>query len=283
MRMNTMKNKLVMPIVKWVGGKRQLITDIESNLPSKFNTYHEPFFGGGALLFHLQPKKAVINDYNEDLMNTYLCVKEYPDKLIESLKKHLNTSEYFYEIRDKDRTKSTYKKMNIIEKSSRLIYLNKTCYNGLFRVNSSGQFNTPFGGYKNPNIVNEPTLKAVSKYFNDNDITILHGDYQDTLSYIHENDLVYLDPPYDPVSDTASFTGYSEIGFNKEDQIKLRDFCVQIHNRGAYFLLSNSATDFIKELYKEFHIEIVKAKRPINSIGSKRGEIDEVLVRNYKI
>ncbi len=281
------KNKLVMPVVKWVGGKRQLIDEIKSRIPKTYKTYYEPFFGGGAVLFALQPKRAVINDLNDSLIKTYRVIKDNADELIASLSLHENTSEYFYEIRNEDLYPKTFNLKSEVEIASRLIYLNKTCFNGLFRVNSSGHFNTPFGNYKNPNIVNEPVIRAVSKYFNDNEISILNGDFAAACQGAQKGDFVYLDPPYDPVSDTASFTGYNAGGFGSEEQIRLRDLCVELDEKGVKFLLSNSATKFIMELYnsKNFEskitIDIVKAKRSINSNGNKRGEVDEVLIRNY--
>ena len=281
------KNKLVMPIVKWVGGKRQLLDEINKYIPKKFNTYYEPFFGGGAVLFHLQPKKAVINDLNMDLITTYRVIKDKPNELIEALKIHKNTSDYFYELRNIDLDSEKYKKLTDVEKAARLIYLNKTCFNGLFRVNSSGHFNTPFGNYKNPNIVNEPVIKAVNSYFKSNDITISNDDYAVVLQNVKAGDFVYLDPPYDPVSDTSSFTGYNAGGFTRKNQEELRDVCVELDKKGVKFLLSNSATSYIKEIYdaslfKVLKVEIVKAKRNINSNGNKRGEVDEVLIRNYE-
>lgn len=281
------KNKLVMPIVKWVGGKRQLLDEINKYIPKKFNTYYEPFFGGGAVLFHLQPKKAVINDLNMDLITTYRVIKDKPNELIEALKIHKNTSDYFYELRNIDLDSEKYKKLTDVEKAARLIYLNKTCFNGLFRVNSSGHFNTPFGNYKNPNIVNEPVIKAVNSYFKSNDITISNDNYAVVLQNVKSGDFVYLDPPYDPVSDTSSFTGYNAGGFTRKNQEELRDVCVELDKKGVKFLLSNSATSYIKEIYdaslfKVLKVEIVKAKRNINSNGNKRGEVDEVLIRNYE-
>ncbi len=276
------KNKLIMPVVKWVGGKRQLIDEISKYIPKKYDTYYEPFFGGGAVLFCLQPKKAVINDINTDLINTYIVIKNDHVKLIEDLKKHVNTSEYFYQIRSLDKDSDKFKSMTKIEKASRLIYLNKTCFNGLFRVNSSGQFNTPFGNYRNPNIVNEPVIIAVNKYFNEADIKILNVDFAEAVKDAKKGDFVYFDPPYDPVSDTASFTGYNENGFNREEQIRLKNLCDELNKKGVKFLLSNSSTTFIKQLYSNYRLEVVKARRSINSNGNKRGEIDEVLVRNYE-
>jgi len=271
-----------MPIVKWVGGKRQLLEEISKYTPEKFNVYYEPFFGGGAVLFNFQPKKAIINDLNLDLMTTLKVVKNYPNELLESLEKHENTSEYFYMMRDKDRDSEEYKTLSEVEKASRLIYLNKTCYNGLFRVNSSGQFNTPFGNYRNPNIVNKPVIKAVSGYLNENDITIESEDFEIVLETIQENDFVYLDPPYHPISESSNFTGYIQGGWNIFDQARLREACDELTKRGVKFLLSNSASGFIKDQYRNYNIITVKAIRSINVDTTKRGEVDELLIRNYE-
>lgn len=275
------KNKLVLPVVKWVGGKRQLLDEIIPLLPKRVTTYCEPFLGGGAVLFSIQPSKAIVNDLNSDLMSVYEIINDDVESLIKDLKKHENTSEYFYTIRDIDRDREAYQAMSKVERASRLIYLNKTCFNGLFRVNSSGEFNSPFGHYKNPNIVNEPILRAVNKYFSSNDIAFYNEDFAETLNRVEKGGFVYLDPPYDPVSDTASFTGYNKGGFNKSEQIRLKQCCDELTQRGVKFMLSNSSTEFIKELYKDYDISIVNAKRMINSDASKRGVIEEVLIRNY--
>lgn len=275
------KNKLVSPIVKWVGGKRQLLDEITPLLPKRITSYCEPFLGGGAVLFSIQPSNAIVNDLNGDLIAVYETVRDDVEPLIDALKKHENTSEYFYKIRDLDRDKETYQALSKVERASRLIYLNKTCFNGLFRVNSSGEFNSPFGHYKNPNIVNEPVLRAVSKYLLSANIAFCNEDFSFTLSKIGKGGFVYLDPPYDPVSDTASFTGYNKGGFNKDEQIRLKQCCDDLTKRGIKFMLSNSATAFIKDLYKDYNISIVQAKRAINSDASKRGAIEEVLIRNY--
>ena len=275
------KNKLVAPVLKWVGGKRQLITQITELLPSRYATYYEPFIGGGAVFFHLQRKKVVINDFNSELVNVYKTIQSDVEALIEDLKKHKNESDYFYEMRALDRS-DTFSELTNIEKASRVLYLNKTCFNGLYRVNRSGEFNTPFGRYKNPNIVNEITLRAVHKYLKTNDITILNQDFASIFDNIKKNDFVYLDPPYDPVSKSSNFTGYNQGGFSTDDQIRLRKLCDKLNKRGVKFLLSNSATDFIKEEYKDYQINIVKATRSINSNAKKRGAVDEVLIRNYE-
>ena len=280
------KNILVAPVLKWVGGKRQLISDIEPLIPKSISTYVEPFVGGGAVLFHLQPKKAIINDYNQELMNVYQVIKDKPNELIEVLQEHkgLNSEDYFYEIRSLDRSEN-YENMTDVEKAGRVIYLNKTCFNGLFRVNRAGFFNTPYGKYKNPSIVNEVTSKAVSNYFNSAKIKFLTGDYKEALRRLRRGAFVYFDPPYVPISSSSSFTGYTEHGFDYEKQVELRDECLKLHNRGVKFLQSNSYSPEILELYsdqKVFNIEIVKAKRSINSQVDKRGEISEVLIYNYE-
>lgn len=280
------KNILVAPVLKWVGGKRQLISDIEPLIPKSISTYVEPFVGGGAVLFHLQPKKAIINDYNQELMNVYQVIKDKPNELIEVLQEHkgLNSEDYFYEIRSLDRSEN-YENMTDVEKAGRVIYLNKTCFNGLFRVNRAGFFNTPYGKYKNPSIVNEVTIKAVSNYFNSANIKFLTGDYKEALRRLRRGAFVYFDPPYVPISSSSSFTGYTEHGFDYEKQVELRDECLKLHNRGVKFLQSNSYSPEILELYsdqKVFNIEIVKAKRSINSQVDKRGEISEVLIYNYE-
>jgi DNA adenine methylase len=277
------KNQLISPFLKWVGGKRQIMPAIVQYLPGKLSTYtyYEPFVGGGAVLFHLQPKTAIINDFNEELINVYRVIKENPKELIEDLKKHKNESDYFYNIRLLDRSPK-FQKLSPVKKASRIIYLNKTCYNGLYRVNNAGEFNSPFGRYKNPNIVNEPIIKAVSNYLNLNDIKIYSGDYEDGLQNIKKNSFVYLDPPYDPVSESANFTGYIQGGWEAEDQIRLKEVCDKLNDKGVKFLLSNSATAFIKDLYKSYQIYVIKANRSVNADGEKRGDVEEVLIRNYE-
>ena len=282
MRNNNKKNVILSPVVKWVGGKRQLLDDIIPLVPDHFSTYVEPFVGGGALLFELQPKKAIVNDLNHELINLYNVIKNNPKELLLLLEEHElnNSEEYFYQIRDLDRSES-YNEMSNIEKAARIIYLNKTCYNGLFRVNQSGQFNSPYGKYKNPNIVNKPVVLAMANYFQNNNITLLNGDYKMALKNLRKGAFVYFDPPYMPISSSSSFTGYTENGFDKKQQIELKEECDKLNSRGIKFLLSNSDHPFIRDLYKDYEIITVKAKRSINSNSSKRGEINEVLVRNY--
>ncbi len=276
-------NKLVAPFLKWVGGKRQLMPSIVEHFPENIKNlnYSEPFIGGGAVLFHLQPKNAIINDFNEELVNVYNVIKNNLFELIADLKKHDNNADYFYEIRGLDRTEQ-FNDLTPVQRASRIIFLNKTCFNGLYRVNNAGEFNAPFGRYKNPNIVNEPTLKAVSKYLNSNNIIIRSGDYATVLEELDNGSFVYLDPPYHPISESSNFTGYVQGGWNIFDQARLRDACNELNERGIKFLLSNSSSPQIKDLYEDYNITTVKANRAINSNGADRGEVDEVLIRNYE-
>lgn len=276
------KNRFVAPVLKWVGGKRQLLTEIEKHIPERISTYYEPFLGGGAVFFHLQRNKAVVNDVNQELINLYEVIRDDVDDLVEDLKKHKNEPEYFYKIRGLDRDKEEYKKLTNIQKASRMHYLNKTCFNGLFRVNQQGEFNTPFGRYKNPDFINERTIRAVSKYLNKANVRFKCGDFEEAVKGARKGAFIYFDPPYDPVSDSSNFTGYDKGGFNREEQIRLKKLCDKLDSRGVKFLLSNSSTDFILELYKDYKIEIVKARRAVNSKANKRGKVDEILVRNYE-
>lgn len=276
-----MRNKLVAPVLKWVGGKRQLLDVYNALLPSRYTAYYEPFLGGGAMLFHLQPKTAFINDINPELMQVYAAIKNNVEALILELETMKNTPEFFYSIRDWDRDKESYRFRTEIQKAARIVYLNKTCFNGLYRVNNAGEFNSPFGYYRNPNIVNAPVLRAVSRYFNSANISMTAADYTEALHSATKGAFVYLDPPYDPVSGTSNFTGYSKGGFSRDDQIRLRRYCDDLDRRGVKFMLSNSATPFILEQYGSYRITIVQAKRAINAVAAKRGEVDEVVICNY--
>lgn len=274
------KLALAQPFLKWAGGKRQLLPEIKKYLPKKYNTYFEPFVGAGALFFDQQPKNAIINDVNTELINCYEVIKNLSIDLIEDLKKHKNNEKYFYKVRELDRTKE-FKNLSIVERASRIIYLNKTCYNGLFRVNRQGQFNAPFGRYKNPNIVNSETIKAINRLLNRNSVEILNTDFAKAVSSAKRNDFIYFDPPYDPVSDTASFTGYSSNAFGKSEQERLKDLFEELTRRGCKVMLSNSATDFIYDLYKDYNVIRIQANRNINSVGTNRKKIDEFLILNY--
>lgn len=270
------------PFLKWAGGKRQLLPVIKQYLPGRYNSYFEPFVGAGALLLDQQPQTAVINDVNEELINCYRVIRDMPIDLIESLKTHRNTKAYFYSVRELDRG-AEFSKLTPVQRASRIIYLNKTCYNGLFRVNKSGQFNAPFGRYKNPKIVNADVIMSIHHYLNENQVTILNEDFTRAVATAQRGDFVYFDPPYDPVSDTASFTGYSLQSFGRAEQIRLRDCFDDLTRRGCLVMLSNSSTDFIADLYSDYNILKVPANRNINSVSTKRGKINEFLILNYPL
>lgn len=280
-------NRLVRPFLKWAGGKRQLVPEILQYVPKKYGTYYEPFIGGGAVLFALQPSKAVINDSNHELTNCYEVIRDSVEDLIEKLKQHrlANCEDYYYEIRSIDRLEG-YDTYSQIEKAARILYLNKTCYNGLFRVNSQGQFNVPFGKYANPSILDEAVLRGVSKYLKQKKIKIINTDFAEATITAKKGDFIYFDPPYDPISSTASFTGYDVNGFDKREQERLKEVIDNLGNRGCKVLLSNSRTDFIVDLYRNielYKIEVVSATRAINSNALKRGQVNEVLIRNYDL
>lgn len=281
------KNRLAAtsPVLKWAGGKRQLLHALTPLLPKRMTAYCEPFVGGGALWFYLQPKTAYVNDINKELILVYTVVRDDVEALIRALEGFKNESDAFYAVRGWDRDKERYAALPDAQRAARTVYLNKTCYNGLFRVNSAGEFNSPFGNYKNPNIVNALALRAVSAYLRASAVHFSAGDYADVLRALPKGAFAYLDPPYDPVSDTASFTGYAMGGFGRQDQIALRDRCAELTGRGVKFMLSNSNTGFIQSLYgnhPKWNMTVVNAKRPVNSVAAKRGDVEEVVVRNYE-
>ncbi|MDO4816941.1 MAG: DNA adenine methylase [Akkermansia sp.] len=275
-------NHLAAPFLKWAGGKRQLVPELKKHLPGvkDIKTYIESFVGGGAMLFALQPSRAVINDSNPELINVYQTIKDSPKALMDALKQHLNTSEHYYEVRELDRSES-YASMSPVERAARFIFLNKTCFNGLFRVNAQGFFNVPYGYYKNPQYQEYSKIMAVSAYLKKNDITISMGDYAHTLAYANKGAFFYLDPPYAPVSQTSNFTGYTPSGFSTEEQEHLRNFCRELDKKGALFMLSNSNSPLIRELYNEFNIRLVTAQRHIAAQAERRGLVEEVVVTNY--
>jgi DNA adenine methylase len=265
------------PFVKWVGGKRKLLKELESRIP-KFERYFEPFIGGGALLFHLQPEKAYISDINSELINLYKTIRDDVENLISDLEKHIHSEEYFYEIRNLDR-KDDFEKASNIFRASRFLYLNKSAFNGLYRVNRKGEFNVPFGRYKNPIYAIPENLRECSKFLKK--VEIRNGDFEKFSP--KEGDFFYLDPPYFPVSETSNFTSYSKDGFSFQEQKRLLDFAKRIDENGGKFLLSNSYSDEVLEFYKDFEIEVVEMGRSINNKGTGRGKVKEVLVANYQI
>lgn len=272
------------PFVKWVGGKRQLLKQFkEMGLypPDAFDpatsTFHEPFVGGGAVFFDLLPKNAILSDWNQELVTAYNVIKNDVEALIVSLKKHKHEKEYFLKIRAQDP-----EKLSDLQVASRFIYLNRTAFNGMYRVNSSGGFNVPFGKYNNPLICDAQNLRKVSKALQK--VTIKKQDYKEVLKKAKKGNFVYFDPPYAPVSVTASFTAYTKDGFGAQQQKELRDVFVELHKRGCYVMLSNSDVPFINEIYsgiKGVTINKVQAGRAINAKASGRGKVSEVLVVNY--
>lgn len=270
----------VRPFLKWAGGKRQLLPELLEHMPDVYDRYYEPFIGGGALLFTVKPSKATISDRNAELINCYRVIQHSVDELIHRLQQHRNDKDYFYEVRSWDR-QTSFADISPVERAARIIFLNKTCYNGLFRVNSKGQFNAPFGRYKNPNIANARVLRNVSTYLNHADVRIRQEDFAIAVADAGPGDFVYFDPPYDPVSTTASFTGYDRNGFNRTEQQRLKAVFDSLAARGCKVLLSNAYTDFIRDLYQDYRCVRVSATRAINSNATKRGKVDEILVMNY--
>ncbi|MDE3022704.1 MAG: DNA adenine methylase [Pseudomonadota bacterium] len=274
----TLSRPLPRPFIKWAGGKRQLLPVLQNAMPVTYTgRYFEPFIGGGALFFALQPHRATISDTNTELINAYQVIRDELHALLDRLKQHLNNADYFYAIRA-----CNVSQLTPLERASRFIFLNKTCFNGLHRVNSKGLFNVPFGRYTNPSIVDENNLRAVSHYLNNADIQIKCQDYQSVLDLANAGDFVYFDPPYAPLSKTASFAGYAQRGFGLKDQTELADVFTRLTAKGVAAMLSNSNTPVIHELYQGFSIQTVHATRTINSNGAKRGKAaNEVLVTNY--
>ena len=271
------------PFVKWAGGKRQIIDKLKRYVPDEFDTYYEPFIGGGALLFELSPRRAVINDSNEELMNVYsvLCDEEKFKKMCSVLnhyeKEHCE--EFYYDIRNKDRNKNAYKRLSDYTRAARTIYLNKACFNGLYRVNSKDEFNVPFGKKERVNTYDGGNLITVSNYLTMNDVEILSVDFEQSVKNAKKGDFIYFDPPYD--SETSTFNSYTEDGFGKDEQIRLAKVFKELDSRGCYVMLSNHNTSLINDLYKNFNIHVIEAKRNINSNGKKRGKVKEVIITNF--
>lgn len=271
------------PFLKWAGGKSQLIQQYIPYFPKDFKNYYEPFLGGGAIFFHLRPEKAVLTDVNPELINAYRCVRDNLEKLISLLEKHQvnHTKEYYYQVRATFGGASLVPtEGNSIERAARLIYLNKTCFNGLYRENSKGEFNVPIGKYKNLKICNPDLLCSVSAALQAAEIEV--RTFEAVLAYAKTSeDFVYFDPPYYPLSNTSNFTAYSRYTFNEDEQTKLRDVFAKLAGRGVKVMLSNSDCPFIRSLYSNFKINEILASRSINCDPKKRGRITEVLVTSY--
>ena len=263
------------PFLKWAGGKGKLIQQYIPYFPKSFKSYYEPFLGGGAIFFYLNPHSAVLTDINPELVNAYRCVRDKVEELISVLEEHQlrHCKDYYYQVRQDQCTTN-------IEKAARLIYLNKTCFNGLYRENSKGEFNVPIGKYKNPKICNPALLRSVSVALQNAQITVRA--FEEILEYASNwDDFVYFDPPYYPLSPTSNFTAYSRYSFSQDDQRRLKYVFAELAERGVKVMLSNSDCEFIRELYRDFNISSITASRLINSNGTKRGKITEVLITSY--
>ena len=286
------------PFIKWVGGKGQLIEQLEAMLPADFDnwenvTYIEPFVGGGAMLFymlqtHPNIKSVIINDINEDLTTCYMMVKQSPDALVESLKQ---IQKEYYSLQNEDARKQFFllmrdefntKQLNPIDNTTLFFFLNRTCFNGLYRVNKAGLFNVPFGRYETPTICDPSTIYSDSELLQN--VEILTGDYQQTIAYANGNTLFYFDPPYRPLNNTSSFNDYAKEAFNDFAQRRLKEFCDRVEASGYKFMLSNSDCSdmFFDDLYAKYIIERVWASRSVNANPQKRGKLTEILVHNYQ-
>lgn len=268
--------------VKWAGGKKQLLTQFKNLFPKEITTYHEPFVGGGSVAFYIiknhKPKKVYISDINEELINCYNVIKNNAKELIWILKQYskIHSKETYYEFREQNP-----QKLSNVQRAARFIYLNKTCFNGLYRVNGNGKFNVPIGSYKKPAIVQEDDLKEISGLLKN--AIIKKTSFETVLNRAKKGDFIYFDPPYYPLKKGQSFTTYTKENFLEKEQEKLAKTFKNLDKRGCLVMLSNSDTEFIKNLYKEYNISTVKARRMINCDATKRGAINEVVITNYPI
>lgn len=273
------------PFVKWAGGKTQLLNKIHEFMPIEYNHYYEPFIGGGALLFSVAPKEFTINDFNSELIQAYECFTNQNnfEKLKEKLNYHqgIHSEEHFYEVREMDKN-ANFLSLPIYERAARMIYLNKSCFNGLYRVNSKGFFNVPSGKKKKVVCYEEDNFSEIAQFFQTSKFKIMNGDFEDAVKDAQKGDFIYFDPPYDTWEDKNSFTSYAKNPFGKDEQKRLADVFARLSQKGAYVMLSNHNTEYIRELYKDFHIHVVEAKRMINSKADGRGNVEEVIITNYE-
>src|ERR1035438_9275710 len=269
------------PFLKWVGGKSQLLAQFDDFLPNHVDRYFEPFIGGGAVFFHLKHRfpqmRAFLRDNNDELINTYIAVRDHPKALMRRLDEHLtefraDRERYYYLVRSRHHLP----RADVVERAARMIFLNKTCFNGLWRVNASGEFNVPIGSQTNPGLYDRENILAASWTLEG--VHLATQDFRDTLNEPRHGDFVYVDPPYHPISLTASFTSYTKEDFGMSEQQELAALFADACRRGVRLMLSNSDAEFIRKLYRGFKIHTVKARRAINCDGSKRGKINEVLV-----
>lgn len=275
----------IKPFVKWVGGKRQLISEIEKRLPKKFNRFFEPFVGGGALFMYLQKEETVINDLSEELINAYNQIKTKPNELIDKLdeheKEHIKRGkEFYYEIRALDRSKE-WKDTDDLTKAARFIYLNKACYNGLYRVNKQGYFNVPFNYNKKIKTYEKDNIINLSKFFNASKVKILCGDFEEACKGAKKGDFIFFDPPYD-VLKKDSFDSYTKDGFGVEGQKRLAKLFKKLDKKGCYVMLTNHNTELINKLYKGYNIDVIDVKRMVNSDASKRTGVETIIYNDYE-
>ncbi len=271
----------IIPVLKWAGGKRQLLPHILPLIPKNYSKYYEPFIGAGAVLFELQPQKAVVNDTNTELMNVYQTIKDQPNDLIDLLKKYekKHSADFYYKIRNIDRNSKRFDRLSELEKAARTIYLNRTCYNGLYRVNKSGHFNTPIGHNSSIQIVNEDGILNISHYLNTNDVVLLNGNYKDALKKTTKRDFVFLDPPYYPTN-RDYFLRYDRDFFGVDEQEGLKDICDKMTKKGIRFIQTNSDCPQIRELYSDYRQIEVDVRRCINAKpDGRRGK--ELIICNY--
>lgn len=272
----------VKPFVKWVGGKRQLLPELLPRLPDAIDCYWEPFLGGGALFFAIQPERAQLSDLNIRLINAYQCIQHHPDLIISYLKRFKNEEDFYYSIRESFNEYSPVRSdVHPAEQAARFLYLNKTCFNGLYRENQSGKFNVPFGKRKSVNFVDEENLMACHKLLSSPGVKVGPGDFGYVSDYATGNDFVYLDPPYVPLNVTSSFTQYTKDDFGPEEHNRLLNMCIELDNNGVKWMQSNSTAPIVLEMYKNFNIEFVEAKRNISASIDGRTPVQEVIIRNY--
>lgn len=267
------------PLIQWVGGKRRLVPELLRYMPENFNMYYEPFVGGGALWLAVQPQRAVINDLNAELINLYQTTRDFPRELIDQINFYIqhNSKEFYLAIRGLDR-EERWQTMDDITKAARFVYLITCGFNGLYRVNRKGQVNTPYG---RPQQFDCENLIAVSQFLNTSQVTFTQNDFTDAVASAKSGDFVYLDPPYQPVSKTASFTGYTKQQFDFDDQIRVRDLFFDLQKRGVKVMLSNSDTPEIRELYAEANIHQVELQRLISAKAATRKKVNELVITNY--
>lgn len=271
------------PLVKWVWGKRQVLPTLKKFLPKfgDYKNYYEPFLWWGAVFFNLQKRESFLSDINTELINMYQVVKDSPLALIDELKKYIYEKQFFLEVRSWDREENWIKKYSTIQRAARFIYLNRTCFNWLYRVNSHGFFNVPFGAYKNPNFIQEKNIINASRLLHKTGAKIECKSFEKVLKQAKLGDFVYLDPPYDVLSPTANFTSYVKEDCGKELQYNLAKVCKKLDKKGVKFMVSNHNTPLINELYKDFTIHVIQARRNINSKAMGRGSVEEVVIINY--